>query len=311
MIYDYNNPCLGIDVSHWNGTPNFPRIKAAGVQFVIHKITEGSTYIDPTWRINRQKIVDAGLFLCGYHFIKAGFDANVQINAYINALGRNPATMGHFLDVELDQNRKGPSYGEVLACVRALQARIPGQQIGVYTGGWYWKGYLKNPPYPPNTWMWDSVYLTGKGDIHTLLAKVTPQWFMPYGGITLDRRLIRQYTSTASVGNLASVDANVFYGPLASLKGALLPSTGGGGIPNPSLPASLPNLTRTLTVGMVGTDVKAVQTLLHKGYGYYVPISGTFDNPTWQAVGSFQSHHPPLKVDYAVGPLTYSRLLQG
>ena len=38
-----NFHAIGIDVSHWQGTPDFKKVKAAGRNFVIVKLTNGVT----------------------------------------------------------------------------------------------------------------------------------------------------------------------------------------------------------------------------------------------------------------------------
>ena len=43
----------GIDVSHWQGTINWPKVAAAGKKFAIIKATEGTNYVDPHYATNR------------------------------------------------------------------------------------------------------------------------------------------------------------------------------------------------------------------------------------------------------------------
>ncbi len=40
----------GVDVSHWQGSINWSRVKSDGVKFAFMKATEGTGYSDPTLR---------------------------------------------------------------------------------------------------------------------------------------------------------------------------------------------------------------------------------------------------------------------
>jgi len=41
-----------IDISHWQNFPDFEQVRAAGVVAMIHKATEGTSYVDPNRAIN-------------------------------------------------------------------------------------------------------------------------------------------------------------------------------------------------------------------------------------------------------------------
>ncbi len=73
------------------------------------------------------------------------------------------------------------------------------------------------------------------------------------------------------------------------------------------VPDKTPEKNRTLTKGMSGDDVKAVQTRL-KALGYYTgKLDGKFGNGTQTAVKTFQSRNA-LTVDGKVGPRTLEKL---
>src|SRR5258705_2680514 len=57
-----------IDISHHNGHPNFQTCKSVGVLGVIHKSSQGVTYRDSMYTINKRKVLDAGLMWGAYHF---------------------------------------------------------------------------------------------------------------------------------------------------------------------------------------------------------------------------------------------------
>lgn len=63
---------LVLDLSHHNDVTDFAAIKAAGIYAVIHKATEGSDYIDPTFQARRDAARAAGLLFGAYHFLRPG-----------------------------------------------------------------------------------------------------------------------------------------------------------------------------------------------------------------------------------------------
>ncbi|MEK6916500.1 MAG: GH25 family lysozyme, partial [Nanoarchaeota archaeon] len=71
-------PIEGIDISHWQGTINWPQVKQAGKQFVFIKATEGTNFLDDKFYVNIKEAKDAGLLVGAYHFARP--DANTGAN---------------------------------------------------------------------------------------------------------------------------------------------------------------------------------------------------------------------------------------
>jgi GH25 family lysozyme M1 (1,4-beta-N-acetylmuramidase) len=87
----------GIDVSHWQGKIQWPRVAAAGYTFAFGKATESTTYTDPTYATNRTGAESAGLTFGAYHFGRPGGSGDAGIIA--NAI----AQADYFLDVAQPQ----------------------------------------------------------------------------------------------------------------------------------------------------------------------------------------------------------------
>ena len=65
----------GLDVSHWNGYPDFAKLKNAGMKFVFSKASQGTSFVDDTYRRHTREARQAGLLAGAYHFFdytKAG-----------------------------------------------------------------------------------------------------------------------------------------------------------------------------------------------------------------------------------------------
>lgn len=75
----------GIDVSKWQGSPNFVRVRAAGIRYVMLKATEGVGYTDPCFHANIRAAQAAGLPVGAYHFLRAGSAAD-QARDFLAAL---------------------------------------------------------------------------------------------------------------------------------------------------------------------------------------------------------------------------------
>src|SRR5207302_823289 len=61
---------LGIDVSHYQGTINWPAVFASGERFAFEKATEGVTYTDPKFVTNMLAGKAAGVLMGAYHFAR-------------------------------------------------------------------------------------------------------------------------------------------------------------------------------------------------------------------------------------------------
>lgn len=57
-----------IDISMYQGSPDFAKVRLSGVEGVILKATEGRTYRDPRYAENVQRARAAGLLIGHYHF---------------------------------------------------------------------------------------------------------------------------------------------------------------------------------------------------------------------------------------------------
>ena len=86
----------GIDVSHWQGTIQWPHVAAAGYIFAFGKATESTTYTDPTTRQPLRRRVGR-LTFGAYHFGRPGGSGDAGIIA--NAI----AQADYFLDVAQPQ----------------------------------------------------------------------------------------------------------------------------------------------------------------------------------------------------------------
>ena len=82
-----------VDVSHHNGSDlDFAAAKACGILGVIHKATQGSSYTDPMYNVNRPKATAAGCLWGAYHFGTAQ-DVAAQVDNFLTAAAADANTL--------------------------------------------------------------------------------------------------------------------------------------------------------------------------------------------------------------------------
>lgn len=75
-----------IDISHWQGFPNFETVRTQGVVACIMKATEGTTYVDPNRATNFVNATNAGIACCCYMWLKPSQDAAAQANFFLQTV---------------------------------------------------------------------------------------------------------------------------------------------------------------------------------------------------------------------------------
>lgn len=210
-----DRPLFGVDVSTYQGAVDWPRMRREGFAFAIARTSVGLGG-DFRWAANAKGIAAAGLVLGGYHFLFPG-DPERQADFYLSKLG-DPRGKIVVVDVEKRPNGEHPTYLEARAFVRRLRSRIGTHPIVLYTGGWFWRGYLGNPDGAAlGVKLWSSRYVTGRGFASVLYERVPVIWWEPgYGG--WDEVEILQYSSSGVGGGESPVDVNAYAGTLTELR---------------------------------------------------------------------------------------------
>jgi lysozyme len=159
-----------IDISHHNGNVNLKQAAADdGILGVIIKATQGQSGVDPMYKVNRNKAVEAELLRGAYHF-GTGSDGLKQAANFlttVTAAGDDPA--GILLVLDFESNPAGPSMDleEARAFVTHIKDKT-GRFPGFYSGHdiksalgshkdpilgqcWFWLAqYGPTPVVPPN-----------------------------------------------------------------------------------------------------------------------------------------------------------------
>lgn len=93
----------GTDLSHHNSEPDFKKARAAGLLFAWLKCTEGTSFIDDTYKRRRDAARAAGVVPGPYHFARPeGGDAKAEARAFLAAADPKTGDLRCALDLEVD-----------------------------------------------------------------------------------------------------------------------------------------------------------------------------------------------------------------
>jgi len=120
-----------IDLSHWQRNVNFPALKMGGVVALILKATQGSNWLDNTFKTGVTQAQDAGLLVGAYHFAD-GSNPEHQVDWFL----KNTDTLD-VLAVDIEPNSIGSTVSieqaaEIVARIAMDSKRNPLVYIGRY-----------------------------------------------------------------------------------------------------------------------------------------------------------------------------------
>lgn len=120
------------DISHNNGaSPDFAKAKAAGMQAVFHKATQGQHFVDNMYAKNRQAATAQGLAWGAYHF-GDGSEPTSQADFFLSVAKPDGKTL---LVLDFEENPSGP--GMTMDQAKQFVQRIKdktGKYPGLYGG---------------------------------------------------------------------------------------------------------------------------------------------------------------------------------
>ena len=127
--------CRGIDVSSYNGTIDWRRVREAGVEFTIIKIIDRDLRPDAKFETYFRDALEAGVEVQGvYNFSYAAniSEARAAADSVVRVLGRNKRMV--WLDIETDIQRR-LSDGELFRIAKESERvyKRSGIAMGIYT----------------------------------------------------------------------------------------------------------------------------------------------------------------------------------
>jgi lysozyme len=121
-----------IDISSFQGNPDFKKVRAAGIIGVIHKATEGVGFHDSAYAVNKKAAKAEGLLWGAYHF-GTGSDPEKQAQEFLQvaALGKDELIVLDFED------NKPPGTQMTVASAKLFVNKVfslTGRRPGIYSG---------------------------------------------------------------------------------------------------------------------------------------------------------------------------------
>ena len=283
---DTNTINVVVDISHHNGAVDWRAAKAAGIEGVIHKATEGLTYLDPLYATNKTNATEAGLMWGAYHF-GTGADGVLEAEHFLDAVQPDSQTLV-VLDFEANPQGASMTLEEARAFVTHVHDSI-GRWPGFYAG-FYLKQLLgsNQDPVLANCWLWLSQY--GPRPIVPLNWSSWTMWQYTDGG---------HGPPPHEVPGIGLCDRDIFNGDLEQLQQLWTSS-----VPSPPAASVIYRLTQP---PMSGSQVLAIQQALKEAGFDPGRLDGQFGPHTKTAVINFQRAHG-LTADGEVGPHTAAAL---
>ena len=276
----------GIDLSHWQGTVAWSRVKADGVTFAFMKATEGSYYTDPTLKTNWAGAQKQGIYRGAYHFARPSVgSAAAQARYFVGKVGsfKGAGVLPPVLDLEATGGLSGSQLKSWVATWLQTTEQLTGRTPMVYVSPYFWIDHVQNSAAFTHYPLWIAHYTTGSPKV----PGGWPTW------------TFWQRTSKGSVSGIGgTVDMNRFNGSSAQLA-KIANATGGSTNPPPTGP--------TLPTG-AATTIGATASTVTPTIGQKVPFTG--DLRTASPVNGVAGRTVSLW-SRAVGATTWNRVTRG
>jgi lysozyme len=194
---------FGIDVSKWQGTINWEKVKAAGVEYAFIRISDGTEYLDAKFPSNWAGALAQGIPRGSYQFFRQDEDPLVQADIVIDyheqyGMGELPPV----IDIEsTDRQSKDTIIRNIRTWIDRIESTLGVRPI-IYTGRYFWNDNVGTDEFN-DYGLWHPQYTTARCPN---IANAWSDW------------LFWQYSSTGSVDGIAgNVDMNRFNGDKARL----------------------------------------------------------------------------------------------
>ena len=225
---------VGIDVSHWQGTINWPQVKAAGKEFAFIKVTQGTSYVDPRSAANVPNARAAGVLVGVYHYADIAGNSPVAEAEHFLNVARNYVRPGYLPPV-LDLETGGVNSSAGRAALSqwandwcATVRNATGVDPIIYCNTNY-ATYFVNSSVNTHT-LWLARYATINPQVDqppTPSGYPNPYgvWNVPFGSSTPSHNswTFWQHSNTGSVSGISgNVDLDVFNGTTAGLQAVVI-----------------------------------------------------------------------------------------
>lgn len=192
-------PVKGVDVSSYQGEIEWSKLQEQGIKFAFIKATEGSSYVDKTFKNNWENASKTTLRVGAYHFFSYDSNGITQAQNFIKTVPISKQSLPPVIDVEFygDKEKNPPVRSQVekelQTMVKMLEEQY-GKRVILYTTKNAYDLYIKDSFEQCDIWIRD-VFTTPS------LAEAWTFWQYT------DREQLDGYS-----GEEKFIDVNVFNG---------------------------------------------------------------------------------------------------
>lgn len=137
---------FGIDVSHYQGTIDWEKVKLSGqhpVEFMFAKASQGVTILDEQYLRNMDEARRVGILVGSYHYFSSGGSGTEQCDFFMSAIGDVPQDLLPVVDVEECPRSWGPrSLRRNLRDFLLRMEQKYGMRPIIYTNVFFYNMYL-------------------------------------------------------------------------------------------------------------------------------------------------------------------------
>lgn len=195
----------GVDLSRWQGSVDFAKIKDAGKSYVFIKTTQGSQDVDPDYSRNIMNARAAGMAAGSYHFYMTDDKPDAQFANFAKHVSLQAGDLPPVVDIEVLSRNSLPNTADELKTFLSLLQNKYGVKPILYSGESFANEYLNGfADYP----LWLAEYNKDK----------TPQLPLDWKQWTF-----WQHTQNGRVAGVeGNVDLNRYNGTQAQFRNLLL-----------------------------------------------------------------------------------------
>jgi lysozyme len=132
----------GIDVSMYQGTVNWTKVRASGKRFAVARIGDGY-YRDPTFHRNWTHMKSAGLLRGAYQFFEPGDSSITQAQIVVARVGHlHAGDLPVMLDVEATGGKSRATIKAKIERWMKIVTNGTGKKPYIYTGAYFWDEHV-------------------------------------------------------------------------------------------------------------------------------------------------------------------------
>jgi lysozyme len=191
----------GIDVSYYQGQPDWSAVAGGGIEFAITRVNHGD-FMDPEFGTNWNAIRDVGMIRGAYQYFDPGGDPEEQAMVFIEEVGvLGPGDLPGVIDVEATDGLSAEAVAANVSTWLDLVEAGTGRKPIIYTGSYFWDDNVQTDAFNGHP-LWIAHYTNSCPNLPTVWGNWT-MW---------------QYSSTGSIPGISgNVDTNVFNGNVEEL----------------------------------------------------------------------------------------------